>query len=101
MRFIFTRMHRMSDSMVLQSKQVSPLPIGPGGNNALKNQMNDTNTKLTMLTTQADANTVYDPPVPKPLTEQKIEPFCSSGDSIASLVAAIGCLMIVYGFAAK
>ena len=87
--------------MEFHAKQVQPLPIGPGGKNTLKSQMNDTNTKLTMLAAQADANTVYDPPGPKPVTEQKIEPFCSSDDSLAPLIAAIGCLLIVYGLASK
>jgi len=87
--------------MEFRAKQVQPLPIGPGGKNALKSQMNDTNTKLTMLSAQADANTIYDPPVPKPVTEQKIEPFCDSDDSIAPLIAAIGCVLIVYGLASK
>lgn len=87
--------------MEMYAKQVQPLPIGPGGKNALRSQMNDTNTKLTMLSSQADANTIYDPPVPKPVTEQRIEPFCVLDDSLAPLVAAIGCLLIVYGLASK
>lgn len=53
-----------ADTSLIRSRQVSPLPVGPGGNNPTKRQMNDTNTRLTMLTAQASANTKYDPPVP-------------------------------------
>jgi hypothetical protein len=87
---------------VLRSKQVAPLPIGPGGKNQIKNQMNETNTQLTMLTSQAIANTKYDPPVPKPITKQvTIEKFCSDSSSTASIIAVIGGLFIVYGIVAK
>jgi hypothetical protein len=35
-----------ADTSLIRSKQVSPLPIGPGGNNPTKRQMNETNTLL-------------------------------------------------------
>ena len=91
-----------ADNNVLRSKQVAPLPIGPGGKNQIKNQMNETNTQLTMLTSQATANTKYDPPVPKPITKQvTIEKFCSNSTSASHLIAVVGGLLIVYGIVAK
>ena len=56
----------------LKPTQVHPLPIGSGGNSALKQQMNQTNTLLTMLNAQANANTKYDPAVPQPITNSII-----------------------------
>ena len=91
-----------SNMNVLKSKQVAPLPIGPGGKNATKNQMNDTNTQLTMLASQATANTLYDPPVPKPVTKQLVESFCSgSNDSISSMILILAGVFIVYGIVSK
>lgn len=91
-----------SSMNVLKSKQVAPLPIGPGGKNAIKNQMNDTNTQLSMLTSQATANTLYDPPVPKPVTKQLVQPFCSgSNDSISSVLLVLAGVFIVYGIVSK
>lgn len=91
-----------SSMNVLKSKQVAPLPIGPGGKNAIKNQMNDTNTQLTMLASQATANTLYDPPVPKPVTKQLVQPFCSgSNDSIPSVLLVLAGVFIVYGIVSK
>jgi len=88
---------------VLKSKQVSPLPIGPGGKNATKNQMNDTNTQLTMLAAQATANTLYDPPVPKPITKQLIQPFCSGPPmpDPTSFILVVAGFLIVYGMVSK
>ena len=93
-----------SNTNVLKSKQVTPLPIGPGGKNATKNQMNATNTQLEMLASQATANTLYDPPVPKPVTKQVIQPFCSGpyvSDSVPSILLVCGGILIVYGFLSK
>lgn len=88
------------NDIALTSKQVQPLPIGPGGDNLTKRQMNATNTQIAMLTSQAAANTKYDPPVPKPVTKQVIkEAFCSS--SVPSMLAVVGGLLIVYGIVAK
>jgi hypothetical protein len=87
---------------VLKSKQVTPLPIGPGGKNATKNQMNATNTQLEMLTSQATANTLYDPPVPKPITKQVIQPFCSGPyNDLPSVLLVCAGILIVYGFVSK
>lgn len=88
------------DQNLIRSRQVTPLPVGPGGNNPIKRQMNDTNVKLAMLTAQAGADTKYDPPVPTPITEAvTIEKFC--GASAPPMLAVIGGLCIVYGLVAK
>ena len=84
---------------LVRSQQVSPLPIGPGGSNPVKQQMNDTNTKLTMLSAQADANTKYDPPVPQPVTKQVIKENFTVNS--ANMLFVIGGLCIVYGLIAK
>jgi hypothetical protein len=84
---------------LVRSQQVSPLPIGPGGSNPVKQQMNDTNTKLTMLSAQADANTKYDPPVPQPVTKQVIKENFTANS--ANMIFVIGGLCIVYGLIAK
>ena len=91
-----------ADTSLIRSRQVSPLPVGPGGNNPTKRQMNDTNTRLTMLTAQASANTKYDPPVPQPITKQvTLENFCSGANTIPSIIFVIGGLLIVYGLVVK
>jgi hypothetical protein len=94
-----------SNMNVLKSKQVAPLPIGPGGANQTKQQMNQTNTQLTMLASQAAANTLYDPPVPKPITKQVVQPFCSGSNSpvpsVPSIIFVVGGLMIVYAIVSK
>ena len=94
----------MSDNSLplLKPAQVVPLPIGPGGKNATKQQMNNTNTQLTMLSAQATANTVFDPPPPQPITKQVISGFCSGPDtSIPESLFLIGIVLIVYGVLAK
>ncbi len=88
-----------TSSGLLQSRQVSPLPIGPGGNNPVKQQMNDTNTKLTMLTAQAEVDTKYDPPVPQPITKQVIKENFTANS--ANMIFVIAGLCIVYGLIAK
>ena len=91
-----------SDTNLLRSKQVTPLPIGSGGNNSTKNQMNQMNTQLHMMTAQATANTKYDPPVPQPITKQVIkETFCSDSNTMSSALLVIGGLLIVYGLVSK
>ena len=91
-----------ADTSLIRSRQVSPLPVGPGGNNPTKLQMNDTNTRLTMLTAQASANTKYDPPVPQPITKQvTLERFCSDSSPVPSIFFVIGGLLIVYSIVSK
>jgi len=89
-----------ANTSLIRSRQVSPLPVGPGGNNSTKKQLNDTNTQLTMLTAQAGADTKYDPPVPKPITKAVTkEGFCVV--PMAPALAVIGGLLVVYGIVAK
>jgi len=87
----------MSTSKQLKPIQVHPLPIGSGVS-PLKQQMNQTNTLLTMLNAQANANTKYDPDVPQPVTVAvTIENFCSG----PSMLMVIGGLLIVYSIVSK
>jgi hypothetical protein len=91
-----------AESHLIKPRQVSPLPVGPGGKNQIKQQLNDTNVQLTMLTAQSTANTKYDPPVPKPITKQvTLETFCSSSAPVPLALGVIGALFIVYGLIAK
>jgi hypothetical protein len=89
------------------SVQVQPLPIGPPGNDAAKQQMTNTNTQLTMLMAQSAADTKYDPKKPKPETEQKIvQNYCDYGifpDSydVGKIIGCIGVVCIVYGLIKK
>lgn len=94
----------MTDSIpknqVIQTNQITPLPIGPGGNNSVKTQFNDLNTKLTMMSSQAIENSKFDPPPPKPVTKPVIvEKFCSH--SLPSTIAVIGILFFAYGLFRK
>jgi hypothetical protein len=85
---------------LIRPRQVSPLPVGPGGNNPVKQQMNQTNTQLTMLTAQAAANTKYDPPVPQPITKAVTKESFTVVE-IPKVLFIIGSLFIVYGLVAK
>jgi hypothetical protein len=91
------------DNYALQSKQVNPLPIGSGGGNTIKRQLNDLNTQLTMLKAQAIADTKYDPPVPTPLTRAVVvDGFCNiRTGTIEYTLFVIAGLCIVYGIIAK
>lgn len=83
---------------LLRSVQVSPLPIGSGGGNSTKQQLNDINVSLTAMMAQSNADQKYDPPVPKPITEQ----FCSmDNDMTSTALVAVAVLFIVYGIYAK
>ena len=91
----------MSDSNhLIRPKQVAPLPIGSGGNNATKRQLNETNNQLTMMMSQSMADTKYDPPVPKhisaPVTVERFEIY-----SNYQIINVIGLLLIAYGIIAK
>lgn len=91
-----------AETSLLRSKQVTPLPIGSGGNNSTKNQMNQMNTQLHMMTAQSTANTKYDPPVPQPITKQVIkETFCSGSNTLTSALFVVGGLLVVYGLVSK
>uniref|UniRef100_A0A6C0KLY4 Uncharacterized protein n=1 Tax=viral metagenome TaxID=1070528 RepID=A0A6C0KLY4_9ZZZZ len=84
----------------LSGNQISPLPIGPGGNNSIKTQLNDLNAKLTMMSAQSVENAKFDPPAPKPATKPMIvEKFCSH--SVPSTLAVVGILVFAYGIFSK
>jgi hypothetical protein len=87
----------------LQSRQVAPLPCGPGGSNSTKAQLNDNNTALTMMQVQASADSMCDPPIPKPTTQPVVsqQGFCSSSTSFPTMIGVIGILFIVYGLVKK
>jgi hypothetical protein len=81
--------------------QVSPLPIGPGDSkNQTAREINKTNTLLTMMSAQANADSSFDPPTPTPVTPQVIQHFCS-GPSVAISIGVIGCIFIIYSIIAK
>jgi len=89
----------------IQPKQVAPLPIGPGGNNSTKIQMNNTNTQLTMMAAQINADKKFDPPVPKPVTSQIVQGFCSQVPALHEadlpmILSMIGSICIIYGVVA-
>jgi hypothetical protein len=91
-----------AESHLIKPRQVSPLPVGPGGKNQIKQQLNDTNVQLAMLTAQSTANTKYDPPVPKSITKQvTLETFCVSSTPVPIALGVVGALCIVYGLIAK
>lgn len=90
-----------SDSNLLKRKQVSPLPVGPGGKNTIKTQLNQTNTQLTMMMAQATADTKYDPQTPKPVTSQVIIEKFTDSSSISKMLFVVGGLFLIFGFVAK
>ena len=91
------------DKHQIKPRQVAPLPIGSGGSNATKQQLNATNTMLAMMTSQAAADTKYDPPVPKHITTPAtIENFVSCKQkNLATVITVIGSLIILYGFVSR
>jgi len=93
----------MSDDTQLRAKQVAPLPIGSGGSSATKQQFNNNNVALSMMTAQASVDAKFDGPVPKHVTEQAIvQKFCSGSPlSLEESMMVVGGLLIVYGIIAK
>jgi hypothetical protein len=88
----------------LQPVQVEPLPMSSGGkSNKTQQELEKTNETLTMLSAQSSADAMYDPPVPRPVTQPTIrEAFCGSDPHTLSeylMIVALG--LIVYGFLAK
>jgi len=106
-------------SYITPTAQVSPLPIGSGGSNTTHQQMNNINESIAMMGVQSTADAKFDPPVPKPVTSQKlVQAFCSGGSEqinaprvlfvaprvlfIAPRVLFVaGILCIVYGIVTK
>ena len=100
-------MYVVAHMSTLQPLQVDPLPIGSGGaNRAVTQQMSDHNTTLTLMMAQAKANTMYDPPAPKPITPQLVQPFAPYyaslplAEQMAEWIAAAGVIAIAYGILA-
>jgi hypothetical protein len=85
----------------IKPRQVSPLPIGSGGNNATKRQLLDTNTQITMMSSQAMADTKYDPAVPKSITKPTTIENFTDVQPLSTLLGIIGSLFVVYGIVAK
>jgi hypothetical protein len=80
--------------------EITPLPVGSGGDNAIKSQLNNLNAQLTMMTAQAVENARYDPPPPNPVTKPMVvEKF--TNHVIPSSLAVIGILFFVYGILRK
>lgn len=88
---------------LLKSAQVSPLPVGSGGSNTTKKELNQLNTQLTMLSAQAITDQKFDPPVPQPVTAAHIkEAFCSpSSWDLPALLSFTGTGLILYGIFSK
>jgi hypothetical protein len=87
-----------------KSSQVSPLPIGSGGSNSTKRELNDVNVTLSMLSAQSEADQKFDPPPPTPVKPSIVKEAFRNGDRSVDLpfvlsVAGVAC--IVYGLVAK
>jgi hypothetical protein len=92
-----------NDLPLLKGTQVSPLPVGSGGNNTTKKELNQLNLQVAMLDTQAVADQKFDPPVPKPVTKSHVtEGFCGELDvDLPAVLSVIGVGFILYGFFSK
>lgn len=93
----------MSDDTQIKAKQVTPLPIGSGGSSATKQQFNNNNVALSMMTAQATMDAKFDGPTPKHVTEQAIVQKFRSGTplSLEESMMVVGGLLVVYGIIAK
>jgi hypothetical protein len=88
--------------------QVAPLPIGSGGGNASKKEMNNVNTSLTLMSVQSTADSKYDPAPPTPAKPATVIGFHdydsfshNSTVTPAYIIGVIGILFIVYGIFKK
>jgi hypothetical protein len=92
-----------ADLPLLKSTQVTPLPVGSGGNNTTKQELNKINVQLAMLDSQAMADQKFDPPAPKPVVPSQIkEAFCSGSSwDIPAILSATGVTLIIYGIFSK
>jgi hypothetical protein len=92
--------HNNVNNHLIRASQVTPLPIGSGGNNTTKRQLNNTNNQLSMMLSQSVANTKYDPPTPPHITKQvSVEHF--STESLPISLSIIGLLLIAYAIISK
>ena len=81
---------------------VKPLPIGSGGSNTTKQEMNDMNVQLATMDADSCASSKFDPSVPVPIVPAQIIQHFQSGQMNTSYsLAVIGGLCIVYGLIAK
>lgn len=93
----------------LKSSQVSPLPIGSGGSNSTKREMNDINVTLSMLSAQSEADQKFDPPPPTPIKPSVVkEAFVSMiarnhlhSVDLPFVLSVAGVACIVYGILSK
>ena len=88
----------------LKSSQVSPLPIGSGGSNSTKSEMNDINVNLSMLSVQSEADQKFDPPPPPPIKPSVIkEAFENAYETmdLPFVLSVAGITCIVYGIVSK
>lgn len=81
--------------------QVDPLPQSSGKSQSQK-EMEKTNTTLSMIIAQSDADRSFDPPAPPPMAPPTIrEAFCSGGNDPAHGVLVVAILFILYGILSK
>lgn len=77
--------------------QIAPTQIS-SGNTELKNKMEKNNTSLAMLTAQLQADSIYDPEPPKPISEAKIvESYCgcNTNSTSPSIIQTFGLISMV------
>ena len=88
----------------LQSVQVEPLPMSSGGKpSKTVKDLEKTNAALTMLSAQSAADSMYDPPVPAPVTQPNMKEAFSNYDphTLGEYLIIVGLGLIVYGMLAK
>jgi hypothetical protein len=88
------------NNTVVPTKELTPLPLGPPGNDLIKSKLNELSYKMQIMETQAVENSKFDPLPPKPMTTPMIiEKFTTT--SLSSTLAVIGVLFVVYGLLRK
>ena len=93
----------MASNQQVQPLQVKPLPItGSGSKTQVGRDLHAKNINLTMQLAQVQADTKYDPTVPKRPTEAKlVEHFQSDSTPLVTTLAVSGILLIVFGLVLK
>jgi len=88
---------------MIRSAQVDSLPLASGGApSQTQKEMETTNTTLTMMLAQSNADSVFDPPPPTTITPSRIrEAFSSNGPEWSHLLLAISVGLIAYGMVSK